>query len=1212
MAQYDGSIRINTLLNTSDFVSSFRRLGSSIRGLLGTLGLGLGIAGLVSLGKQAIETASDIQEVQNVVDTAFGSMSYKMEQFADTAIKQFGISRLAAKEMGSTFMAMGRSMTGNLEQSSDMAIALTARAADMASFYNKSVSETSTALKSIYTGETEVLKAYGVVMTEVNLQEYAATQGITKKISAMTQAEKVQLRYNYVMKQTSLAAGDFAKTSDSWANQTRILSEQFKELLSILGSGLITVLTPVIKFLNTVLTQLIAIAKQIGAILSKLFGISIPVADSGKFAEDLSMAAGGADELAEGIEAAGKAAKGALAPFDRLNVLSQNEGSGKGGAGAGGGFEMPSLEMEDTGVEEVDAMSSAIDALLERLKPLFDWFTKLKNLFVEGFFDGLGESWKERVDEIIADAKNIIKTLTEIFTDPAVVAAAQTMIEKIAYALGQVVGSLVSIGITIAQNIVGGIDMYLTQNKEFLKEKLVSIFDITGDIALLIGEACATIAYIFEAFGSESGQQLTANIIGIFTNTIMSLLELALKFGRDILNCIIQPIVDNKEALRTALEGLLGVAAEVAGTVLNGINDTFAKLNEVYDAHFKPFFDSVAIGLSELLSHFLDFWNRNVQPMLDEWAQEFDVLWNEHIQPLIDGAIELVGKIADFLTKFWEETLKPLIDWIITNILPIILPIIDSIKSALDTAVANVSDSINTILGKLGEFIDWLSEHQSVVQDFAIIVGVFIASWEVSKLVTSISGIVSALTTFITSGGLAASVAAALGTAIDVLGTALAVVTSPITAIASIVGGVIVAVKEFITMLTDGFNWLNEALMVVGVALAAIGAIILGAPALVAGIVAAVVAAVATIIVVIHDNWDAICEWFSGVADWINENVIQPVIGFFKGVWDSVSGFFSGLWNDIVGIWSAVSGWFNSNVIEPIVSFFQGLWTRVKQIFEGLWIIVQAVWKIASDWFNENVIVPIVDFFQGLWESVSGFFSSLWEDIVAVWQAVSGWFDENVIIPVTDFFKGVWENVSEFFSNLWEDIKAVWEIVSDWFNENIITPVKDAFKSACDAIGGFFSSLWNGIKGGVVGAMNAVISGIETAINWIVDGINKIISGFNNVVSWAADIVGVGWGGVDLVPNVSLGRVPMLADGAVIRGGDPFMAVLGDQRRGQTNIEAPLATIEKAVTNVINKNGGMGGEITVKVYLGEKDITQAVKTEADTYFRRTGRSLFAY
>ena len=128
------------------------RLGNSLRGMIGSLGFGLGIAGLVALGKQAIDTASDIQEVQNVVDTAFGSMAYKMEEFANTSVKQFGISQLSAKQLGSTFMAMGASMLDSAENASNMAINLTARAADMASFYNKSIEETSYALKSIYTG----------------------------------------------------------------------------------------------------------------------------------------------------------------------------------------------------------------------------------------------------------------------------------------------------------------------------------------------------------------------------------------------------------------------------------------------------------------------------------------------------------------------------------------------------------------------------------------------------------------------------------------------------------------------------------------------------------------------------------------------------------------------------------------------------------------------------------------------------------------------------------------------------------------------------------------------------------------------------------------------------------------------------------------------------------------------------------------------------
>lgn len=749
----------------SDISRVSKRVNSLLRILSSSFGLTLGIVGLVRLGKEAVETASDVLEIQNVVDVAFGKMSYKIENFADSAIKNFGLSRLSAKKMGSTFMSMGAAMVNSMEDASDMAVTLTGRAADMASYFNTKISVTETALQSIYTGETKSLKRYGVVMTEVNLQEYAYRQGINKKISAMTQQEKVMLRYNYVLEKTALAEGDFVRTQDNWANQIRILKEQFKELLSILGSGLITVLNPVVKFLNTVLSMLIAIAKQIGAILSKLFGISIPVADSGKLAEDLSMAAGGADDLAEGVEAAGKAAKGALAPFDRLNVLSQNEGSGKGGAGAGGGFEMPDLEMDETQVEEVDAMSSAIDSLLERLKPLFDWFTKLKNLFVEGFFDGLGESWKERVDEIIADAKNIVKTLTEIFTDPGVVAAAKTMIEKIAYALGQVVGSIASIGITLAQNIVGGIDMYLEQNKEFLKQKLISIFDITGDIALLIGEACATIAYIFEAFGSESGQQLTANIIGIFNNTIMSLLELALKFGRDILNRIIQPIVNNKEALRTALEGLLGVFANVAGTILQAINDTFAKINEVYDKYFKPFFDSFAQGLSDLVHTILDVWNTYAQPFLDRIAESISTLWEEHLKPLVDNVLEVIGLLVEAITMIWENTLQPVLNWIIQVLGPTLIDFFEYLYNKFYTKIVKIIDIINGIVEIVKGVINILlgiakGDWQRVWDGFAeVIDGV---AGVIKGIINAIIGVIE---------GLANGVVAAINTVIRAINT---------------------------------------------------------------------------------------------------------------------------------------------------------------------------------------------------------------------------------------------------------------------------------------------------------------------------------------------------------------------------------------------------------------------------------------------------------
>ncbi|HBB28705.1 MAG TPA: hypothetical protein DC000_05575 [Clostridiales bacterium] len=276
---FDSSLKFDTKVDTKGFSSGTKQINNQVNNLTGAfkkfgavIGTVFAVKGLVNMGKTAISLASDLEEVQNVVDTAFGDMAYKAEEFAKTSIEQFGMSKLAAKQFSSTYMAMGRGMGLVSETASDMAIETTKRVGDVASFYNKSFSEVDTMMKSIWTGETESLKQIGVVMTETNLQAFALTQGITKQLSAMTQAEKTQLRYAFVMNQTKLAAGDFAKTSDSWANQTRILSERWKEFFSIVGTGLIQVLTPVIKFLNVIVSKMIDFANTFAAVSAQLFG----------------------------------------------------------------------------------------------------------------------------------------------------------------------------------------------------------------------------------------------------------------------------------------------------------------------------------------------------------------------------------------------------------------------------------------------------------------------------------------------------------------------------------------------------------------------------------------------------------------------------------------------------------------------------------------------------------------------------------------------------------------------------------------------------------------------------------------------------------------------------------------------------------------------------------------------------------------------------
>ena len=359
-------------------------------------------------------------------------------------------------------------------------------------------------------------------------------------------------------------------------------------------------------------------------------------------------------------------------------------------------------------------------------------------------------------------------------------------------------------------------------------------------------------------------------------------------------------------------------------------------------------------------------------------------------------------------------------------------------------------------------------------------------------------------------------------------------VTAMFAGVGSTLAGAILSGLSFADMWQEGFSWGNEILMGLGVALAGIGLVLLGVVgAIPAAIGAAIAVAVGTIVILIHDNWDAICDFFAGLAEWFDKNVITPVCDFFKGLWDKVSGFFSGLWDDISAIWDRVSGWFSEHVIEPVVGFFQGLWTRVKQIFEGLWIIIRAIWTVVSGWFNEHVIQPIVGFFKGLWEAVSGFFKDLWDDIVKIWNVVSEWFDDHVVQPVVGFFKGLWESVSGFFSDLWKDIKEVWSKVSSWFQDKVATPIKN-----------IFDKVWSGIKHGLASAMNAVIGGVESAINWVIGGINNLIRGFNTVVQWAADLIGEDWGGVSLLNEVHFNRIDVsgYAIGGFPNTGELFVA----------------------------------------------------------------------
>lgn len=396
--------------------------------------------GLARFGSAAINLSSQLEEVQNVVDVSFGDMSYKIEAFSKTALKNFGLSELASKRTASSFMAMSVGMGITRDKASNMAIEMTGLTADMSSFYNISNDMSQTALSSIWTGETETLKRYGIVMTETNLQQFAYRQGINKSITAMTQAEKTTLRYLYVQDALRLAQGDFARTSGSWANQVRVLSETFKELQTIIGNGFIKALTPVIQVLNAVLSKLAMFAKAVSIVLGRLFGTS-GVASS-KSTSNATSSLGGYNDTLKDTEKQAKKTENSLSFLDELNVIkSPDSGSGPSSNSptGGDGFDIDFGNM-DFGEQDTSGIEKFADSLMEYFEPL-------KNISFDNIVVALEKVWDgiKRVGQLIFDFFDFFYfDILLPFTEWTIEDALPVFFNILASALG-ILGSVLSV-----------------------------------------------------------------------------------------------------------------------------------------------------------------------------------------------------------------------------------------------------------------------------------------------------------------------------------------------------------------------------------------------------------------------------------------------------------------------------------------------------------------------------------------------------------------------------------------------------------------------------------------------------------------------------------------------------------------------------------------------------------------------------------------------
>lgn len=971
---------------TKKATSAVERQTEKIKSAFGKIGKAVAVAfsvtALISFGKSCIELGSALAEVQNVVDVTFGAMSETINHFARDALEQFGLSETSAKKYTSTLGAMLKSMGIATNQAAEMSMEMAGLAADMASFYNLENDAAFEKIRAGISGETEPLKQLGINMSVANMEAYALSQGITKAYNAMSQQEQAILRYNYLLSVTKDAQGDFARTSDGWANQVRVLTERFNALKAAIGQGLIAVLTPVIRVLNQLLAKILTVTDAFSNFIAKITGKNTKTTTSvNEMGGALDSATDSAGSLSGATDKAGKSAKKAeeafhgLASFDEIHSLTKaaedsgSDGSGGGGGGGASGGASGGALSESI----VDAANEADATLNPVLEKIWNRMKELAELFKKGFKAGLGDVTLEPLKQAIEGIK---KSLKEIWTDPAVLQAANNFLNTWAYSLGQQAGAAASIGITIATNLLGGLNKYLDQNKERIKQHIVSMFDISSEIVKIQGDFAQAAANIFSVFGGENGQQVTANIIGIFANAAMGASEIGAKLYRDITDIITRPFIDNQDKFKTALDGMLGVLSGFLGNIKQVVDDTFSKANEVYDQHLAPMFSSRAAGLSSITGKLLDAYNSYILPVMEGLQAKVKPLIDEHIQPAINKGLELIGKIADAIKDIWEQTLQPFIEWFIATVAPYIAAALNTVGSIFLKVAGVVADVIGNIFDALGGLIDFIA-------------GVFTGDWQRAweGIKTFFSAIWDAIK----------NIVSAVWSAIKaIISTALGVISSVISAVLNTIKTIFQTIWEAIkTLINTVWNAIKSIISTTINAISTIISTVLNAikttfstifesiKNTVTTIFNAIKTFITTTINTISTTISTVLNIIKTTFSTILESIKNTVTTVFNAIKSTITTIINAVSTTISTVLNSIKTTF-STILESIKTTVNTIFNAIKSKITTIMGTIQsgistALSSIKTTWSNmwESMKTTVVNIFNGIWSSIKGVINSI-------------------------------------------------------------------------------------------------------------------------------------------------------------------------------------------------------------------------------------------
>lgn len=463
--------------------------------------------------------------------------------------------------------------------------------------------------------------------------------------------------FNAMVKSMREGFHNLAQYSDEYNASMSALRSQTEQL----KNSLATAFEPIVNIVIPYITKLVGWLNTAADAMAQFFAVLQGKTTYTKAKKQVI-------DYAKSLDTASKSAKGALASFDKLNVLNKDNGSVSSGGGA----------LTGADAFETAEISKNYTNLIESIE---EKTAGLKDALIQGFKEGLGDT-TNRMDSLKKSISSIKNSFSAIFNQNLADGFASA-IERITKSVGILSGSAASVGITLGTNFFGGFSKYLKSNEKQIQKYMLSMLDISASLSEKGAELSKAFAHIFESLANEDGQQITADIISIFSDAFMTATELLGEFSLDIASLLVDPFVNSQDEIKSAYEDILAGLAQFTSSARQVFNDYFSMVSQFYNGYIAPLFGQL--------------------------MPDLEALWQEHIAPLLSQFGEFFGKLGGDINELWNKTFKPLVQWFAENILPVISPILLSVGKIFINLFGTIADVIGNILGVLGGVIDFIT-----------------------------------------------------------------------------------------------------------------------------------------------------------------------------------------------------------------------------------------------------------------------------------------------------------------------------------------------------------------------------------------------------------------------------------------------------------------------------------------------------------------------